>query len=390
MTEVCEVAESYASAVSTCPATDIVLVLPTSASCTSSAMLFIGPGVLDSTAAAVSAVTPSSYAVALNTANATSTATASSVAERFVESDANARSSTIAFLYDTLVSTAAANSSIQHASADTFLYSTAQAVSVVTVNTTATQLLLNVANAASSVVVGRQESVESTAAAVSTVTLLRNVNVSETSTAGSTSTVYASNTPATVLLVSAADSTSTATHQLVATSLLESAADANSGVSFKNPDAKAWLMNTESSAVQWYDNFDFESIAQINGKTLAVGPDGLYELTGGNDAGDNIDATVEYGFNDFGVLETKRLDVMYFGYNSDGTLTAEVATYGSSHAPTTYTLEVRDADAPRNTRVTPGKGLSGRYWRMTLRNVGGADFEVHSTTADIAVSTRRI
>ena len=172
--------------------------------------------------------------------------------------------------------------------------------------------------------------------------------------------------------------------------LLESTAEVSSDVWYKDPGRVAWLMNTETTAASWYDNFDFESIAQPPGKVLAVGPDGLYELGGPTDSGEQIDAEVVSGFADFGAAQTKRVDNLYFGYTSEGRISVTTETYESGHLPSTYYLEQRDASAPRNSRVTPGKGLWGRYWRMTIRNVNGAEFEVHDATVDIAVSTRRV
>ena len=93
---------------------------------------------------------------------------------------------------------------------------------------------------------------------------------------------------------------------------------------------------------------------------------------------------------DLGTAEVKRVDNIYFGYTSPGQLAVTVETKDSGHSPAKYLLEKRAATAPRNSRVTPGKGMWGRYWRFTVQNVDGAAFEVHDATVDIAVSPRRI
>jgi hypothetical protein len=172
--------------------------------------------------------------------------------------------------------------------------------------------------------------------------------------------------------------------------VMENYADASDSVWYKDPNRVAWVLNTETSAASWYTNYDFDSVAQVPGKELAVGPDGLYVLTGATDAGDLIKASVASGFVDFGNPQTKRMDAMYFGYTSAGQLSVSVETYGSGHAASVYLLEQRTAAAPRNSRVIPGKGLVGRYWRTTIENVGGVDFDVYDTSVDIAVSTRRV
>ena len=125
-------------------------------------------------------------------------------------------------------------------------------------------------------------------------------------------------------------------------------------------------------------------------QVLAVGPDGLYELVGDTDDGAPIAAELVGGFTDFRRPHQKRLDSMYFGYTSAGVLSVTPEVLESGYPPIEYELEQRSATAPRNTRVRPGKGLFGRYWRVTFRNKDGTSFTVHDITADIAVSARRL
>ena len=74
-----------------------------------------------------------------------------------------------------------------------------------------------------------------------------------------------------------------------------------------------------------------------------------------------------------------------------GALQCEVEAY-DSHDDTVYTydLEERLADAPRNNRIKLGKGQTSRYWRLTLSNVDGSDFQIHDLDADLAASKRRL
>lgn len=153
----------------------------------------------------------------------------------------------------------------------------------------------------------------------------------------------------------------------------------------------ALVMNTETAALTHYTNFGFESLAQLpDGRVLAAGPAGLALLGGPNDMGDPIPASVTTGLLDFGSAQTKRVEAAYFGYTSDGQMGLEVDVRDSGHPPTTYTLEPRSPETPRNTRVQLGKGLFGRYWRLTLKNVTGAAFEIHDMSVDVATSARRV
>lgn len=168
----------------------------------------------------------------------------------------------------------------------------------------------------------------------------------------------------------------------------------------KRPGLVAWVMNTDAGAVSWYDNWAFTSMATVGGKVFAAGPDGLHILGGGLDGVEQIDARVDYGYTEFGGYDNsgqpkpseqkKRVPALWFGYHAAGELQATVETYGQGLGPYTYAMAPRAADQPRNSRIVPGRGLSARYWRISVANKAGCDFEVHSVAAEVATTTRRL
>ena len=168
----------------------------------------------------------------------------------------------------------------------------------------------------------------------------------------------------------------------------------------KDSGLTAWVMNAKTGAVSWYDNWAFNSMTTVGGKVFAAGPDGLSVLGGDTDGADTIDARIDYGWQEFGGYDQegmpKALDVkkrvlgLWFGYHSDGPMDATVETYGQGYGPYTYSMAPRSADQPRNNRITPGKGLNARYWRVSVANTGGCNFELHSINAETANSTRRL
>ena len=153
--------------------------------------------------------------------------------------------------------------------------------------------------------------------------------------------------------------------------------------------AIAWVLNTETSGLATYSNFGFTSITEHNGVLYAASPEGLFSLTGDDDNGRNINANVKTGFLDFKAQETKRLSDLYMGYTG-GELECDVETYDGPQEVYTYQLEERDADAPRNSRMKIGRGLSSRYWRFNIKNVNGADFQLYDVEANIGRSNRRL
>ena len=166
-----------------------------------------------------------------------------------------------------------------------------------------------------------------------------------------------------------------------------------------NPNLVAWVMNTETGGVAWYENWSFTGMCVVGGKVLAIGPEGLAVVGGNTDAGAHINARVAFGFTDFSGYadsgtpknsdpQRKRVESYWFGYHSTGVLNAAVETFGQSTY--TYTMAPRPANSPRNNRIVPGKGLNARFWRITLANTAGCAFEVNSMAADIARSSRRL
>lgn len=182
--------------------------------------------------------------------------------------------------------------------------------------------------------------------------------------------------------------------------LLQDGAIAGEQLFMKTPGLVAWVMNTDTGAVSWYDNWAFTSMAVVGGKVFAAGPDGLHILGGDLDGTDQIDARVQFGYTELGGYDNtghpkpsdqkKRLSGLWFGYHANGELQATVETYGQGYGPHTYAMAARAAEQPRNNRIVPGKGLNARYWRVGVANTDGCAFEVHSIAAEVAQSTRRI
>lgn len=182
--------------------------------------------------------------------------------------------------------------------------------------------------------------------------------------------------------------------------LLQDTAVASEQLFMKTPGLVAWVMNTDTGAVSWYDNWAFTSMATVGGKVFAAGPDGLHIIGGDLDGADQIDARVQFGYTEFGGYDRdgmpkpsepkKRVPGLWFGYHAGGELQATVETYGQGYAPYTYAMAAREANQPRNSRIVPGKGLNARYWRIAVANTAGCAFEVHSIAAEVAASTRRI
>ena len=149
----------------------------------------------------------------------------------------------------------------------------------------------------------------------------------------------------------------------------------------------AWVLNTQSGGLTSYDNFGFSSIAFHDGVLYATSPDGLYALGADDDDGRDIAALYKTGFLRLGSDSKKRISDIFVGYTGTD-LECDVETYDKQVY--TYPMEYREADAPHNSRIKVGRGLSSKHWRFGFRNTGGADFQIQDIDVKLAVSKRRI
>lgn len=388
MADYCEIVEGI-GAVTSSTATDTAGIVTSSATVLET-LIFVQEQTLLSVGAATATVTPDSYTLLTSSGGSASTLLASITVDKTLV-DVGAASSTLFVLFENIATGTAAATSYVEGDAPTTIVSTADAASSVEASTQAVGLLFQRADGSSSVAIGLLEYAAAVADADDTATPTRVASVVLTGVSNA-----ASSTPATSTTVNASEllsllqALSETTMQVERTVYHRSTVTATSSLFNRDRTAKATVLNTETAAVSTYDNFSFNSVAYANGKLYAASEDGLYVLEGADDDGEDIRASLKSGFTDLGEPHTKHAGAMYFGYTSDSPFTATVETYGAGHAPQTYELEARDAYAPRNNRIKLGKGLSSRYWRVTLQNKDGSHFELNDAAIDVAVSQRRI
>lgn len=149
----------------------------------------------------------------------------------------------------------------------------------------------------------------------------------------------------------------------------------------------AYVMSMETTKVSTYSNFPFKALVYHGGAHLGVAADGIYELTGSDDAGSQINATIKFGYDDMGSDQFKRVPHVYVGCKADGDLQFLVSVDGAPEQATQFSPEL---EGIHNTKVKPGRGHRGRYWRPGLVNVAGCDFEVASMSLVEELLKRRV
>lgn len=155
----------------------------------------------------------------------------------------------------------------------------------------------------------------------------------------------------------------------------------------------AYVVNANTGAVSTYTNYNFNSFAKLNGRYFGATDAGIYELTGADDDGTAIDASVVLPTTDFQVDKVadadslKRLPTVYLGVNTIGDMMLKVTANGDDNF---YTLSGTTTTSLHTGRMLLGKGVAARYWDFELTNVDGADFTLESMTFYPVALTRRI
>jgi hypothetical protein len=137
-----------------------------------------------------------------------------------------------------------------------------------------------------------------------------------------------------------------------------------------------FVFNTENLAATEYSNYDFIAMAMFNGVPVGIGSGGVYELTGTDDAGTNIDVDVLSGFDDLGTEDLKRMPNVYIGYKSDGDVQVQVSIDGEPAVRTYTVTNVSNTSGIKRGRAKPARGLKSRYWQVGVKNVIGSDIEL--------------
>lgn len=139
-----------------------------------------------------------------------------------------------------------------------------------------------------------------------------------------------------------------------------------------------WVMNAESQAFMTYENYPFNSYAQIGDQIYGATDDGIYLLEGDDDAGDPIAARLRTGLMNFGSNQSKRMEKFYAGMTTDGTMLLKVVTTSpeGDKIAYTYRMNERPVEATQEKRISIGRGLQSVYWQFELTNEDGADFEI--------------
>ena len=150
----------------------------------------------------------------------------------------------------------------------------------------------------------------------------------------------------------------------------------------------ALVVNVENNGISEYTNFNFNSFANFQGKYLAAGAGGIFELTGDNDNETDIDSLIRTGQEDGGTSLLKRPEDAYVGVKADDALEASVVVDGNVEYDGSP-IDPR-TDGIGTQKVKFGKGIKSRYWALQIENTNGCNFEVESAELVLKPVERKI
>lgn len=172
--------------------------------------------------------------------------------------------------------------------------------------------------------------------------------------------------------------------QVVFNGMLADGVEITAGLLLPGVGFTTWAMNTRTAAVTEYRNFTFNSFARIGNKYLGANENGLYELLGDDDDGEDIVATIRSGFAQWAGARLHSFKAAYLAVRGTGQFVLRLITPDGR----TYNYTVSQDDM-RTTKVNMGKGLRARYFAFELVSTG-QDFDLETLEFIPLVAQRRV
>jgi DNA-binding beta-propeller fold protein YncE len=147
------------------------------------------------------------------------------------------------------------------------------------------------------------------------------------------------------------------------------------------------VLNTDNFAVTEYNNYNFDSIAELGGKYYAVGPSGLVRLDGSTDNGAKIQGTVRFSQIDLHKRVVSRLVDAYLS----GKVSGKVAVRIIQESQGDYIYFIEDVIGKMKAyRIKAPKNMRDRYATYEISNVDGAAIEIEELSVISTAQPQRV
>jgi hypothetical protein len=140
----------------------------------------------------------------------------------------------------------------------------------------------------------------------------------------------------------------------------------------------AYILNTKTRAVSEYQDLDVTGATSVGDKLYVAKSDGIYEII---DESDDSAWLIKTGIEDFGIEQRKSVADVYVSAQGDSSCVLYVVSMDDTDMPVeqSYSFSLRDSFMA-STRVSVGRGLSGKYWHFQLAGEGPVSFTSMSLT----------
>jgi len=151
------------------------------------------------------------------------------------------------------------------------------------------------------------------------------------------------------------------------------------------------VMNLKNRLVSFYQNYNFNSACPFNGVYIAAGSDGIYLLSGTDDNGVGIDASILLGDMNFGTDYIKTNPQLFINYSGTGPLQVSIIR-DQNQDVVDGPYEV---PGPRGTKLETNRakipqGLRGVYYQSLIENVNGSTVNIQNIRMKFLKSQRTI
>ena len=150
-------------------------------------------------------------------------------------------------------------------------------------------------------------------------------------------------------------------------------------------DVTTWAINTRTNAVSEYQNWKFNSFAQMGNRYLAAADDGLYELDGARDGVESIIADIRGGMMQMNGPKLSGLKGVYLGIHGQGEMYLKLVS--GDRREYVYKTSIQPGDM--TTKINIGKGLRTRYLMWELISTGQS-FDIDTIEFVPMMSARRV
>jgi hypothetical protein len=161
---------------------------------------------------------------------------------------------------------------------------------------------------------------------------------------------------------------------------------------------EAWCMNMRNFGVTEYTDYEFTSFARLDGKLYGTTSEGIFEITGTNDNGEDIESVIESGIAIYSGEPREANDISSRKKYSHGSYanlrcTGEfaVSVKIDEQDERIYTIDAtNDHDGIHRRRIKIAKGVNGYNWQFGFRNIQGSDFHLKEFVNIPVISKRRV